>query len=127
MAYLAIAARSRGISFYTYYSPNGRGAASTRARLDEFLGITRELAALHDDLASRDAAIQPTARVKAGPQRDAFGQFPVVCLLKETGLLIVASTATEQVTVEIRVGMWRETCALPRNGVLVRHVNKERK
>ena len=127
MAYLAIAARSRGISFYTYYSPNGRGAASTRARLDEFLGITRELAALHDDLASRDAVIQPTVRVKDGPQKDAFGQTPVVCLLKETGLLILASTAAEPVTVEVCVGKRCGTCVLPRNGVRVQNVNKVRK
>ena len=119
--FLAIANRSRGISYYTYYSPNGKGAASTRERVAELARVTTEVARLAEALASRDAPCQPKLEVVDGARTDAFGRPPVSCLLKETGLLVAASSAAE--TAEVRFVMpdgSSFTHVFARNGVLIR-------
>lgn len=128
MTILSIAAGARGVSYYTYFSPNGEGAASTRERLEDLFRITRELAEIKTDLAACDYPRKPETAVIAGPKVDALGQPSVTCLLKATGLLIAASSAAEPITVRFGFGkghVFEHT--FPRNGVLIKRMLKGQK
>ena len=119
--FLAIANRARGASFYTYWSPNGQGAASTRERFDTLARVTREVAGLADALSSRDAARQPEIEIVSGPKVDAFGQPSISCLQKETGLVVAANSAAGQVAARFTMADGKTfTHVFERNGVLVR-------
>ena len=119
--FLAIANRARGATYYTYWSPNGQGAASTRERFDTLARVTREVAGLAEALASRDAASQPKVEIVSGPKVDAFGQPSISCLRKETGLIVAANSSTEKVTARFTLADGTTfTHVFERNGVLVR-------
>lgn len=83
--YLAIIAGCRGISYYTYWSwsPGADGWGHDPKHTEELYSVTRELAALSADLASRDAKAQPTVGIVGGETRDPGGFPSVSCLLKE--------------------------------------------
>jgi len=120
MTFLALAHRSRGVSYYTYFSPNGAGAASTRERLDTLFRVTREVAALSPRLCRRDAAVQPRLTVASGPATDAFARPPISFLQKEGGLLVAVNTAVEPVTATFAFADGKTLRhEFPRNGVLV--------
>ncbi len=92
--YLAIINGCRGVTYYTYYThtPNGITFTSTPERMESVFRVTRELKALTPDLVSRDAKLQPAVKVVKGPAADPCGFVPVSCLLKESGLLLAASS-----------------------------------
>ncbi len=122
-AYLAVALRAKGVSFYTYHSwtQGGDGAGETRERLDELKEIVREFASHYEHYLARDAARQPTAKVVGGLKTNAFGKFPVRFLLKETGFFVAVNTAPGEVTVEFDFPDGSsQTVTLPRNGVWVK-------
>ena len=121
MTFLSIANRARGIAYYTYFSGNGFGAASTPETFAELCRVSGEVAALEPHLVTRDAKAQPKVEVVDGPKEVPFGFPPVTCLLKESGLLVAVNIAPEPVAVRITLPDGRtfdET--LPRNGVSVR-------
>ena len=66
--------------------------------------VVRQIAPLAKDLASRDAAEQPSVEITAGPKKDACGVAAVSCLLKETGLLMAVNSTTNAVSVRLSVG-----------------------
>lgn len=122
-AYLAVAMRAKGVSFYTYHSwtKGGDGAGETRERLDELKGIVREFASHYADFVSRDAARQPTAEVIGGLPANAFGKFPVRFLLKETGFFVAVNTAPGEVIVRFRFpGGEKREVRLARYGVYLK-------
>ena len=121
MTFLAIANRARGVAYYTYFSGNGFGAASTPETFAELCRVSGEVAALEPHLVTRDAKRQPEVEVTSGPKSVEFGFPPVTCLLKESGLLVAVNIAPEPVAVRITLPDGRtfdET--LPRNGMSVR-------
>ncbi len=98
--YLSIIHGSRAATFYTYYGrPEAEcyGAISTPERKAEFFSLTRELASIHDDLASRDAKVQPAVEILSGPKTDLCSYPSVTCILKsgsERGQLLIAGNST---------------------------------
>ena len=118
--FLSIAARARGVSYYTYWSPNGNGAAGSAEQFETLSRVTREVERLLPHLTSRDAAVQPKMEIVAGPAKDAFAHASVTFLLKESGLLVAGSTAVEPVTARFTLpdGKTFEH-VFSRNGVLI--------
>ena len=127
-AYLAIACGARGLCFYASTGQVGN-SPEERERLPQphfgpldspetkasFFALTREISALEPSLVSRDAPRQPTVTVVKGPAKNVLGGDSVRCLLKEDGLLVLASSAHLPVTAEIR---------LPSGAVLTRGLDR---
>lgn len=102
-AYLSVIHGARGVTYYSFfsYTKGSNGFASNAQQLETVYSITRELASLHDDLAARDAKVQPNVEVVEGAKKDLMGFNSVTALLKadETGkgaLLIAASSRSDQ-------------------------------
>ena len=127
-AYLAIACGARGLCFYASTGQVGN-SPEERERLPQphfgpldspetkasFFALTREISALEPSLVSRDAPRQPAVTVVKGPAKNVLGGDSVRCLLKEDGLLVLASSAHLPVTAEIR---------LPSGAVLTRELDR---
>jgi len=104
MTYIAITAGAHGVAWYTYAavkSGGGKnlGAAEDPDRWADLAGVTRELASIQDDLASRSAKRQPNVSILEGPTHDRFGNGSIHLLLKEGangGRLLVAVNAAAQ-------------------------------
>lgn len=98
-AYLSIVSRARGVMFYTYFSfsKGSNGFAMNDDQFERVASVSRELALIQDDLASRDAKVQPRVVVLDGPAEDAFRHPSVTCLLKDgadgRGKLLIAANA----------------------------------
>jgi hypothetical protein len=107
MTYLAIVRGAHGMMWYTYSdSPtsNGRGAAHTPETWEILASVTRELAAIQDDLAAPSALEQPSCEILTGPAVDGFGDRSVSVLLKDcpgSKLLIAVNTADKPVKARI--------------------------
>ena len=118
--FISIACRMRGIAYYTYASGEW-GARVKPETWADLCKVTREVMSIKDDLASRDAASQPKVEIVAGPARDERGGFPVAFLLKETGLLVAASSSSKPVMAKFTMPDGTVfSHEFPRNGVLVR-------
>ena len=66
--------------------------------------MSKELAAIADDLVCPNAAVQPTVTVVSGPRKDALGFDSVSVLLKDSpqgGLLLAANSSTNAVRATI--------------------------
>ena len=124
MAFISLACRARGLAFYTYHSYGKNcGVMSTPGRKSDFFEVTREISALSESLAGRDAARQPEVRISNGPAANVLGGASVRCLLKEDGLLIAANTSAAAVVATIRLPSGISiTHRFPRFGVLVRRI-----
>ena len=122
MTYAAIVHGARGVTWYSYAGSadcaprewrrrhpdkafKGRGVRNVPERWKEFCALVPELAAMQDDLSSRDAGVQPKVEVLEGPRLDRLGFASVSCLLKETGLLLAVNSTTE--TVKARISFRR--------------------
>ena len=107
MTYLAIVRGAHGMMWYTYSdSPksNGRGAAHTPETWKILASVTRELAAIQDDLAAPTAMEQPMCEILTGPAVDGFGDRSINLLLKDcpgAKLLIAVNTADKPVKARI--------------------------
>ena len=109
-AYIAITAGAHGLAWYTYAAAQSGtenpGAADDPERWADLAGVTRELAAIQDDLASRTSRIQPKATVLEGPRRDKFGNGSIHAILKDGAngpLLIAVNAAPEHVSASFAV------------------------
>ena len=109
MTFAAIVHGGRGLTYYIYGDSKtkpangwwGHGVTHTPEHWKIFSAVTREVSALHDDIASRDASVQPAVKIVSGPERDIRGNKSVQCLLKETGLLLGVNSSTNEVSVEV--------------------------
>ncbi len=128
MTFAAIVHGGRGLTYYIYGDSKtkradgwwGHGVTHTPEHWKIFSAVTREVAALHDDIAARDAAVQPTVRIVSGPERDIRGNKSVQCLLKETGLLLAVNSSTKDVVAGVSLPGGRDaTFKLEPFGVLV--------
>ena len=104
MAYISIVAGGHGLTWYTYASarpsPNNFGAAEDPQSWADLASVTRELASIQDDLASRTSKGLLKATVVNGPKHDVFGNGSIHAILKEGvdgRLLIAVNTAPESV------------------------------
>lgn len=105
MSYLAIVRGAHGLMWYTYGDTHsektpGFGAIHSEESWNDLKAVTRELAALQDDLASPNAPTQPVLEILDGAKTDALGDPSVCALLKDNAgdkLLIVVNTATKPV------------------------------
>jgi len=107
MSWAAIAHGANGITWYAYHSASGRGrgVADVPGKWEELASVSREIAAVQDDLVRRDAAVQPAVTVVEGPQKDFYGFPSVTALLKEgANPLLVAVNATTN-TVRATIGV----------------------
>ena len=102
-AYLSAIYGCRGVTYYSFfsYTKGSNGFASNAEQLETVFKVTRELASLHDDLAARDAKVQPKVEVVKGAKKDLMGFNSVAALLKadETGkgaLLMAATSRNDQ-------------------------------
>ena len=134
MTFAAITSGAKGVIYYTYCDSKveradgwcGHGAAHSRDHFNTFSAVTRELAGLIPDLVSRDAPRQPAVEMLSGPAQDANGGFPVSCLLKETGLLVVVNSATKPVSAKLTLpGGKSRTVELDAIGVSVIRTNAD--
>ena len=128
MTFAAIVHGGRGLTYYIYGDSKtkpangwwGHGVTHTPEHWKVFSAVTREVSALHDDIASRDASVQPAVKIVSGPERDIRGNKSVQCLLKETGLLLGVNSSTNEVSVEVSLAGGRSaTYKLEPFGVLV--------
>ena len=128
MTFAAIVHGGRGLTYYIYGDSKtkpangwwGHGVTHTPEHWKIFSAVTREVSALHDDIASRDAAVQPTVKIVSGPERDIRGNRSVQCLLKKTGLLLGVNSSTNEVSVEVSLADGhRATYKLEPFGVLI--------
>lgn len=110
MAYIAITAGAHGLTWYTYAAvksgTDNPGAADVPERWADLASVTRELAAIQDDLASRTAGCQPETTILDGPKQDKFGNGSIHAILKEGvngRLLIAVNAAPETVTARFAV------------------------
>lgn len=108
MSWAALVHGGHGIVWYVYNSQSGhgRGVASDPARFAELAAVSREIAALSDDLLTRTPRDQPEVRIVSGPATDAYGNDSVTVLLKggESPLLISVNAipAAVRATVGVR-------------------------
>jgi hypothetical protein len=110
MAYIAIVAGGHGLTWYTYASarssPNNIGAAENAQSWKDLVCVTRELASIQDDLASRTSKKQLKATIMNGPNHDVFGNSSIHTILKDGidgNLMIAVNTAPKAVTVQFAV------------------------
>ena len=108
MTWAAIALGGKGLVWYAYASRNpqaNHGIVHSPETWRRVTDVTREVAALADDLVQRDAAVQPQVRILSGPEKDAFGNPPVSLLLKDgaSPLLIAVNSTTNAVKTAIKV------------------------
>lgn len=129
-SYLGIIHGGRAITYYTYwsFSKGANGAAHTPEQLKTFLSVTKELAAIQDDLASRDAKDQPKVSFVNGPEKNIGGNASVSCLLKEgadgKGRLLLAANSVTDRSVKVKfVGVKGEVETLFENGRTVDAAN----
>ena len=110
MAYIAITAGAHGLVWYTYAAAQSAtdnpGAADIPERWADLASVTRELAAIQDDLASRTAKCQPAVEILNGPKQDIFG-YGAIHLVQKEGvhgrLLVAVNAAPEAVTARFAV------------------------
>ncbi len=109
IAYLSVIHGAQGLLWYTYRPGIGatlRGASADPEHWRGLKGLIGEIASIQDDLASRNAKMQPTVRVLEGPATDARGYASISCLLKEGAdgpLLLVANSSTGEVKAQIGI------------------------
>jgi hypothetical protein len=110
MAYIAIVAGGHGLTWYTYASarpsPNNIGAAENAQSWKDLVCVTRELASIQDDIASRTSKKQLKATIMNGPKHDVFGNSSIHTILKDGidgNLMIAVNTAPKAVTVQFAV------------------------
>ena len=105
MSYLAVIHGANGITWYTYSVSNrGKGAPATPEHWRELTTVSKELAAISDDLVCPNAAVQPAVTVTSGPRKDALGFDSVSVLVKESpkgNLLLAANSSTNAVRATI--------------------------
>ena len=82
---------------------------ATPEQKERTFSVTREMASIHDDLASRDAKDQPSITFLEGPKEDLCGNPSVTCLLKEgadgKGRMLLAANARNDKAVKVRIGV----------------------
>ena len=105
MTYVAIIHGANGITWYTYggNGVNGRGVTSAPEHWREICAIAGELFTNHDDLAGRNAKIQPTVKILSGPETDICGFGSISVLMKESGLLMAVNSSTNAIAAEISI------------------------
>ena len=122
-SYLGIIHGGRAITYYTYwsFSKGANGAAHSPEQLKTLLSVTKELASIQDDLASRDAKDQPKVSFVNGPEKNLGGNASVSCLLKEgadgKGKLLLAANSVTDKSVKVKfVGVKGRVETLFENG-----------
>ena len=115
MAYLAIVRGAHGVMWYTYAgsedASKGVGAAQTPETWEDLACVTRELAAIQDDLAAPNSLRQPTVEIVEGDKADGFGDPSVSVLLKDCAgdrLLIAVNTSLNPVQAKIALPFLRQ-------------------
>jgi len=108
MSWASIVHGANGITWYVYHSLSGRGrgVVSSPERWDEMTRVSREIAAVQESLADRDAAVQPTVEILEGPKTDFYG-FPSETAGLKGGnepLLIAVHATTNAVTARLTIG-----------------------
>ena len=110
-SYLSAIHGCRGVTYYSYWSFT-KGAnpfMATPEQKERTFSVTREMASIHDDLASRDAKDQPSVTFLEGPKEDLCGNPSVTCLLKEgadgKGRMLLAANARNDKAVKVRIGV----------------------
>lgn len=121
MCYQAIIHGANGLFIYTYIGmeQRGHGVTSSPEKWQEVTAVSREIAALADDLVCPRARVQPSVVILAGPQRDARGFDSVSVLLKESPngrLLIAGNSSMETVQARIKVDNFRGATLIFENG-----------
>ena len=98
-SYLSIIHGARGVAYYSYYSFSG-GAncfGHNEEQFNRMAAVSKELNSIQDDLASRDAKVQPKVKITNGAKTDLAGNPSVTCLLKEgaegMGKLLIAGNS----------------------------------
>ncbi len=110
-SYISIVNGAKGLTYYTYYSysKGANGFAHKPEQFASMAAVAKELSSIQDDLASRDAKVQPPVEITGGPAKDLCGNASVTCLMKEgaegKGALLIAvnTRSDQQVTAKIAV------------------------
>ena len=106
--FLAVIHGCRGVIYYNYWAgPAELSWGKTAERRADLYSITRDLAAIANDLSSRDAARQPTVEIVEGPKTDPGQYVSVSCLLKEgekgKGRLLLAASSLVYGSVKAKI------------------------
>ena len=98
---------SRGIYFYVYWTKGYECIGSSPERAEDVFSVTRDVAAISEDLVSRDAKFKPEVEVFEGKAKDPGGYTSVSCLVKEgapgKGRLLLTASSLVYGSVKARI------------------------